>query len=707
LPATSDFDIPNLKEWYRQNAGPNDISYRKWLERLWRMGSPRSKLRKQLIAQGLLPPPPPSKRSRSPKTKTPFLSYDGEGRGKDGTYILLANSLGDEIYNPNGLSTLQCLDFLTKRYDQPYIRIFYGFGYDVNMILKGLPNEYWDRIDRYSTWAGHRIQYLSGKIFRVDGYSYYDILPFFARSLSAALKDVLHIEDPIINRGKSMRADLFDQLTLDEIREYNNRELDRTVELADHLRDALENIGLSLSSWYGPGAIAKKMFQVHGIPRQAESLDIPDDCYQALENAYYGGRFENQILGKCQTVWEYDIHSAYPAVIKSLPIFRHWRHAVRYNPDEEFAIWKVAWDLRQAPTRLQLQPLPFRSRAGRLSFPLVGKGWYWAPEIKAAIAHYGDFFHITEGWVAETERTPFDWVEELYYQRMELKERGDASEYAIKVGINSLYGKTAQRVGANTYFNIGWAGYITAATRSKLLNAYALDPEHCIGFATDAIYSTARIRSLAISEALGDWEEKHYPGGGIFILPGLYVLSDGKIQKNRIRGLPSTNALAEMLDGFAQRPYDIPETKLRTFISNRLAYRAPAKYESHRCEFVDVRYALNVREPRKRYYDFPIDEHGINYGAILTQQITSKPVIWGTEQLHSQEEGTFTLKSEQLFDPEKYDWFLKNPLIDIPSSVSRRFADDDEESTLSLMEQEGEFIADIERDYFGDDLPID
>ncbi len=655
---------------------------------------------------------PPRKKYQS-KSTTPFLAYDGEGRGKLGTYILLANSTGEEVYNENGLSTEECLRFLTRRYPASYIRIFYGFGYDVNMILRDLPDEYWDQLDQGIRWKGFRIQYINGKIFRVNGYTYYDILPFFARGLVAAMRDVLHESDPVIEKGKSLRADLFDALTVDQIREYNMHELVWTEKLAEHLREALNNIGLPLGAWYGPGAIAKKMFRVHQVAEQTGE-EIPPDAYYALENAYYGGRFENQILGRVGEVWEYDIHSAYPSVLSGLPYFTGFKHSTHYSEDHRFSIWRVSWDLRSSLAgRNLLQPLPFRDSSGRLSFPLVGSGWYWQPEVVAARKYYGaEYFRITEGWVAETEGTPFDWVEKLYYQRMELKDAGDASEYAIKVGINSLYGSTAQRVGTARYFNVAWAGYITAATRAKLLDAYALDPDHCIGFATDAIYSTTRLAGLSISDRLGDWEEKHYPGGGVFILPGLYVLSDGKIQKNRIRGLPNTDALIELLDNLAKEPFNLPEAKLRRFISNRLANRAPKKYGEHRCQFIDVKYVLNIGEPRKRYYQFPVDSanasennpRGIRYGAILDGPITSVPVIWGVNHLKSTEDGEIYLKPNLLFDPRVYNYFLDYPHFEIPQSVSRQFAEDDEDKSVSLLEQEGEVIAEIDG-FVWEDVP--
>jgi hypothetical protein len=42
---------------------------------------------------------------------------------------------------------------------------------------------------------------------------------------------------------------------------------------------------------------------------------------------------------------------------------------------------------------------------------------------------------------------PFNlFIEQQYYKRVELKAKGDPLERAIKVVLNSIYGKTAQRV---------------------------------------------------------------------------------------------------------------------------------------------------------------------------------------------------------------------------------------------------------------------
>lgn len=112
----------------------------------------------------------------------------------------------------------------------------------------------------------------------------------------------------------------------------------------------------------------------------------------------------------------------------------------------------------------------------------------------------------------------FDWVEGLYDYRRKVGSK--TVGYPIKLGINSLYGKLAQRVGGRTWANLIWAGLITARTRAKLMHAASLEPENIIMLATDAVYSTVPL-DLDIGERLGQWE--HSTHDRMFIVqPGLY-----------------------------------------------------------------------------------------------------------------------------------------------------------------------------------------
>lgn len=113
---------------------------------------------------------------------------------------------------------------------------------------------------------------------------------------------------------------------------------------------------------------------------------------------------------------------------------------------------------------------------------------------------------------------PFEWVRDLYEERRRLG--SDTRGYPIKLALNSLYGKMAQRSGIGPYHDPVAAGLITAITRARLTEAIGLDPEAIVMLATDAVFST-RPLALNIGKGLRQWEEKRWPD--LFIVkPGVY-----------------------------------------------------------------------------------------------------------------------------------------------------------------------------------------
>jgi hypothetical protein len=110
------------------------------------------------------------------------------------------------------------------------------------------------------------------------------------------------------------------------------------------------------------------------------------------------------------------------------------------------------------------------------------------------------------------------------------------SDGHLKLVLNSLYGKFAQRCGRGPHHDVVSAGLITAITRAQLVEALAQDPEAVIMLATDAIFSTRRL-SLDLGEGLGQWEEKVWPD--LFITqPGVYWSPSKPEESVKSRGAP-------------------------------------------------------------------------------------------------------------------------------------------------------------------------
>ncbi len=143
---------------------------------------------------------------------------------------------------------------------------------------------------------------------------------------------------------------------------------------------------------------------------------------------------------------------------------------------------------------------------------------------------------VRDLWVARCDCNcrPFEWVKDLYEERRRIG--SNTRGYPLKLGLNSLYGKMAQRCGRGPYHDAVAAGLITASTRARVKEAIGQDPESVIMLATDAVFSTRRL-SLDIGENLGQWEETVWPD--LFIAqPGVYWSPSDLQPSVKSRGAP-------------------------------------------------------------------------------------------------------------------------------------------------------------------------
>ena len=627
-------ETQTLTQLYNAVADPSSVTFSAFLRRLKRLQNESPGAWANLARElGIESPFPYEPKPRKPSmSMTQFVAYDGEGFGNK--YVLFANSLGESQVDLEGLDSERCLEFLSRKYATPYKRVFFSFGYDVNHILKSIPDEIIEKIlsGRVAEWKGYHITYIPGKIFSVNGIRYYDVFSFFARSFISVIEMMLG-PDRVSQRmreGKSGRGEEINAENLQQTIEYNAEELLLMVEIMDKLRKAFHETNVNLTEWYGPGAVAKYWFRTHNIlPAQETNPDV----IMALNAAYFGGRFEQVALGHFKDIYEYDIHSAYPSVIATMPYFTGWSHHGSKYIDDQYSIWHVSFDFRESvkqnPVLGNFLPLPMRTKDGRICFPLVGKGWYWNSEIRLVLDFYPSakiVFH--EGYVAHTDGYPFGWVKELYDYRTQLKQDGNLAQYAIKVGLNSLYGKTAQRVGSNKYFSLAWAGFITSTARARLARVgYENDPNAVIGFATDAVFTDRRFSNINVSDKLGGFGEEHFDEA-TFFQSGIYrLVHDGKID-DRYRGSPMRRGINDIIAQIKTHPSEYPQIKIARFISHLLAIKAKVAYGPYRLRFINTVHKLQFDAPYKRHYIGFLQGTNKRYDWVLTRRIASLPKVW-------------------------------------------------------------------------------
>jgi DNA polymerase type B, organellar and viral len=511
------------------------------------------------------------------QSERPFIGCDGEGCGVDdlGRQLYMLFRMGErELYTGSRLRTEEILDFIC---DSPRAAILVGFafGYDVTMILRDLPEGQARRLFQPIEFkAGHSpfvwykefdIQYLPKQYFKVrrvkivrreDGSEkrevikgstriIYETFGFFQKSFVKVIQEFgVGTEDQrnSIAKDKERRSS-FESID-SRVRSYCALECNFLAQLMEKLRDYCNAAGIIPRSWNGAGKLAGALHKLHDTPpRDLVNSLLPRGLHDFAGMAYYGGRFEIARVGSIkERVYEYDIRSAYPAAMRDLPCLVHgtWREAsaqdvanLARREDDTLYIAGVSFKARN-PSGMQYGGLPIRSSEGHLYWPLQGAGVYWSPEIASA-KRLGFAIHYKGGW--EYRRTcdcrPFNWVEELYEYRKSIGSSGPG--YPIKLGINSLYGLLAQRVGNGKYTNMIWAGLITAMTRAKLNDAISLDPGSVIMVATDAVYSLNPLDAIGgihVGERLGDWERTILDG--LFIVqPGLYWCPARRKKKSR------------------------------------------------------------------------------------------------------------------------------------------------------------------------------
>ena len=470
-------------------------------------------------------------RTETNRNSRPFAALDGEGIGSK--YILLAGSNAEPLFNRAGIGTESALLYLldlprgSRSHGERPIYVWFAMDYDVNMMLQDIPlkgkkGSIEDlRANGHTWWHGFRIQYTARKIFRVskDGHKHssYDVWGFFQGTFEKATREWKVEIDKVITEGKAARSDFSDWEDADIIR-YNAAELKSLCEITEKLREATSPLELPIQGWYGPGALASSWLQKQKI-KNYQNDENEEKFREISARAFFGGRIDAVGYGFLQPAYHYDIISAYPYAITKLPDLSRaeWQISTAIKNSSVYCAL-VTWDVGAATWG----PFPWRNKAGSIRYPRQGIGWYWHPEIESAIKKFGaKAIHIHKV-LRCTNSAELDYplaspIQEMFDYRRELKAKGEMSNKAIKLILNSLYGKFAQTVGRAKYQSLIWAGLITSHTRARLLDSIT-DDTVCV--MTDSIWSKTPLD--VTGDKLGDWEQLDDKTLGL-VMAGLYT----------------------------------------------------------------------------------------------------------------------------------------------------------------------------------------
>lgn len=538
--------------------------------------------------------------------RTVFIGIDGEGQGrKEHNYVLLAASTenGDRewVVTPqpgmDRLTTEQCLDMLLELPTTRNKIFSYSFNYDITKMLTDLDNKSLYDLFRPELphrkrtgegaksgpypviWAGR-----NGRIYRLNlqGTKFvvqsnkkrvviWDLFKFFQAKFVNAIKDWKVGNEALWKRMahmKDKRAD-FDKENPADVQAYCLEETRCIAELAHSLVDAHKNAGLTLRAFYGAGSSGAAMLTAMGIKEKL--APTPPEMGVAVATAFFGGRFENSVIGALhEPLQGWDISSAYVYQLAFLPCLEHgsWTHTTKRKDLEKAqsqAGALIRYTLGPKP-KFGFEswgPFPFRTRDGSICFPIEsGGGWVWLDEYLAGERIFPNV-QFQEAWVysCNCDCKPFGQIPEYYNLRLRIGKEGPG--IVIKLGMNSCYGKLAQSVGNAVFNSWIWAGMITSGCRAQILHMMGMhkDMSNLLMVATDGILTREILKPPAplptgtsglvadkkkdgtiqmISKPLGGWEHKPSDKGMFIARPGIYFPlnpTEDEIASIRARGV--------------------------------------------------------------------------------------------------------------------------------------------------------------------------
>lgn len=474
--------------------------------------------------------------SRLPK----IVGVDTETDGK-GNILLIADSEGRTLEYPK--ITFENVCKFLMRYDEERAVFFHNLNFDAECILKLIPayvlkKQYMRGGELKFDYAGYRVHYIAKKLLAIKKGKHtvacYDTMQYYDNaSLVRAYVD--NIGKPLDNGYLAMKDKRKDfskryfERHRKEVRRYCVNDCVMTKELGEHFVGTFwKQFGFAPRRWTSAGYLAEKVLLNNNIPIPFFH-DTPYYVQELAWKAFYGGRFELIMRGFIGECWLYDINSAYPYALTMLPdlTMGTWVDADKIHQKAAIGFFHIRAHVGNS---VKIAPFPFRTKDGRIIYPVGDfETFVTLEELKAVEGDVRVRYEILESHQFVPDEGcgyPFkEFVEKQYYLRLELKKKQIPLERAIKVVLNSIYGKTAQKVNnvMGNIFSPAIAAYITGYTRAQL---YRFVREHgiendVVAFATDSVAVRREIAGLN-SDRLGEMKLDKHAKDVIFLSNGFY-----------------------------------------------------------------------------------------------------------------------------------------------------------------------------------------
>lgn len=421
----------------------------------------------------------------------------------EGTPFLIADSDGCFL---DKITPDSCLKFLFSKKFQGTWNFFYNITYDAEVILKLLGEE----LNSYKRTGSLRFHYgdftldyiPSRKLAIKKGHHssiFFDIAQFYHTTLINAYQQ--NIEDLpndylLMKKKRAQFSPRYYSRNKTKVRNYCIADCKYTKELTEHWINLFYNaFSFYPARWISSGYLAEKVLINNGI--NIPKFDsIPYPVQDLAYRSYFGGRFEILKRGFIGKAFLYDINSAYPYALTKIPDITkgQWISSNKIQSDATLGFFKIQTNISDCK---YIPPLPFRAN-NIIIFP-SGKFQTYCTLAELRVCENINYKILKSfQFIPDKEFFPFkDFIEKMYAKRLQLKQNKNHLQLPFKIILNSIYGKTGERIRfkIGNLFNPVIFATITGITRAQLYEFVCKNglEKEIVSFATDSICLTKKL----------------------------------------------------------------------------------------------------------------------------------------------------------------------------------------------------------------------
>ncbi|CUR51617.1 Type B DNA polymerase [Nitrosotalea devaniterrae] len=449
-----------------------------------------------------------------------------------GNIFLIADSDGKFLDN---ITPESVINFLFNKKYQGSWNFFYHLEYDAEVILKLLENELFsykkNRKLRFK-FKEFTLEYIPNKCLKIrkrhHSSVFYDIAQFYnGKSLVKAYQENIRKLDDEYLKIKEKRDEFspsFYNHNKKMIRNYCIKDCTLTKELSEKWVKLFHKaFGFYSLKWYSSGYLAERVLINHGVAFPTFD-SIPYEIQKMAYRSYVGGRFEMLKRGFIGTAHLYDINSAYPDAIRKIPDLSKgkWIRSKSIHPDSKMGFFRIRANI---PDNEHIPPFPFRIK-NNIIFT-SGKFETYVTLEELQVCKDARFYKILDSYqfISRSKTYPYkEFIEKMYQKRLELKRKNDPMQLPIKIILNSIYGKTGQKINwiIGNLFNPVIFSFITGYARAQLYRFVQENniERQVVAFATDSIGCTKKLD--VDSDKLGEFSFDGSADDVFFLQNGFY-----------------------------------------------------------------------------------------------------------------------------------------------------------------------------------------